>query len=118
MSHFYNRLNCNNKLIPDCEPRKMWIYGRHGTRLPTSEFIIVFALDHHNDVRHYNLILMAFFSSIFEYRHAEKDIERLPSLEEFRDDIIANYEKRHSKPPIGAMCENDLDLLKQWHWNR
>lgn len=49
---------------------------------------------------------------------AEDVIERLPSLEGLRDEIIANYEKRHSKPPIGAMCENDLDLLKHWRWNR
>lgn len=48
----------------------------------------------------------------------EDAIKRLPLLEDLRDEIIANYEKRHSKPPIGAMCENDLDLLKQWHWDR
>lgn len=57
-------------------------------------------------------------SSIFSNIAAEDEIKRFPQLEDFRDDIIANYEKRHSKPPIGAMCENDLDLLKQWHWNR
>lgn len=57
------------------------------------------------------------FSSHIRIVATEVGIERLPFLEDLRDEIIANYEKRHSKPPIGAMCENDLDLLKQWHWN-
>lgn len=70
-------------LVPNCNPTKMWIYARHGTRLPT-----------------------------------KKVMKRLRLLEDLRDEIIANYEKRHSKPAIGAMCENDLDLLKQWSWNR
>lgn len=43
---------------------------------------------------------------------------RLSQLDDLRDEVIANYEKRHSKPAIGAMCESDLDLLKRWHWNR
>lgn len=43
---------------------------------------------------------------------------RLSQLEDLRDEVIANYEKRHSKPAIGAMCENDLDLLKRWHWDQ
>lgn len=45
-------------------------------------------------------------------------IVRLSQLEDLRDEIIGNYEKRHSKPAIGAMCESDLDLLKRWHWNQ
>lgn len=45
-------------------------------------------------------------------------MKRLRLLDELRDEIIENYEKGHSKPAIGAMCENDLDLLKQWYWNR
>lgn len=71
---------------------------------------------------YYNFNLMNLFSFVFFSKFSnivtEKDIERLPFLEDLRDEIIANYEKRHYKPPIGAMCENDLDLLKQWHWNR
>lgn len=54
----------------------------------------------------------------FELFCTEKVIKRLRLLEDLRDEIIANYEKRHSKPAIGAMCENDLNLLKQWSWNR
>lgn len=43
---------------------------------------------------------------------------RFSQLGELRDEIIDNYEKRHTKPAIGAMCEDDLDLLKRWNWNR
>lgn len=43
---------------------------------------------------------------------------RLSQLEDLRDEIIANYEKRHTKPAVGAMCEGDLNLLKRWSWNR
>lgn len=45
-------------------------------------------------------------------------MKRLRLLDELRDEIIENCEKGHSKPTFGVMCENDLDLLKQWHWNR
>lgn len=45
-------------------------------------------------------------------------MSRLSLLDDLKEEIIANYEKRHSKPAIGAMCEADLDLLKRWHWNR
>lgn len=45
-------------------------------------------------------------------------MSRLSLLDDLRDEIIGNYEKRHSKPAIGAMCESDLDLLKRWHWDR
>lgn len=37
---------------------------------------------------------------------------------QFRNEIIDNYEKRHSKPSNGAMCEPDLELLKNWHWDQ
>ncbi|XP_055322266.1 multiple inositol polyphosphate phosphatase 1-like [Sitodiplosis mosellana] len=70
-------------LVPNCNPTKIWIFARHGTRLPEGE-----------------------------------RMQSLSQLEDLRDEIIANYEKRHSKPAIGAMCENDLDLLKRWHWNQ
>lgn len=38
-------------------------------------------------------------------------------LSGLKDEIIANYEKQHSMPTAGALCEDDLNLLKQWHWN-
>lgn len=45
-------------------------------------------------------------------------MKRFSQLGELRDEIIDNYEKRHTKPAIGAMCEDDLDLLKRWDWSR
>lgn len=45
-------------------------------------------------------------------------MKRLRQLEGLRDEIIANYEQRNSKPAIGAMCASDLDLLKEWKWNQ
>lgn len=37
---------------------------------------------------------------------------------QFRDEIIDNYVKRHTKPDVGALCEGDLELLKRWRWDR
>lgn len=48
---------------------------------------------------------------------AAREMKRLSQLEELRDEIIANYEERHTQPAIGAMCKNDLDLLKTWKWD-
>lgn len=48
----------------------------------------------------------------------EKEMKRLKALESLRDEIIANYEKHNSKPKYGAMCENDLGILKKWRWDR
>lgn len=45
-------------------------------------------------------------------------MKRLSELGILRDEIIANYEKRNSKPENGALCESDLNLLKNWQWNR
>lgn len=45
-------------------------------------------------------------------------MKRLRRLETLRDEIIANYENRNSKPAIGSMCASDLDLLKKWQWNQ
>lgn len=42
-------------------------------------------------------------------------MKRLSELENLRDDIITNYEKRDSR---SALCESDLNLLKKWQWNR
>lgn len=67
----------------DCSPTKIWLYARHGTRLPNIE-------------------------EQAEFR----------GLDQLRDEILANYFKRHSKPDYGAMCEDDLNLLKNWRWNR
>lgn len=35
-----------------------------------------------------------------------------------RNEVIDNYEKRRTKPDVGALCEGDLDLLKRWNWNQ
>lgn len=51
-------------------------------------------------------------------KKSAKKLPQLSKLEDLRDEILANYEKRHSKPDIGAMCEPDLELLRHWHWNR
>lgn len=34
-----------------------------------------------------------------------------------RDEIIKNYESKLSKPDTGALCEDDLTLLRSWQWN-
>lgn len=44
-------------------------------------------------------------------------MNRMSQLEELRDEIIANYES-NSKPTVGAMCKNDVDLLKSWEWDK
>lgn len=49
---------------------------------------------------------------------AAREMKRLSQLESLRDEIVANYEERNSIPAIGAMCKNDIDLLKTWSWDR
>lgn len=44
-------------------------------------------------------------------------VERLRLLAVLRDETIENYEKRHTKPAYGAMCREDLNLLKEWQYN-
>lgn len=31
--------------------------------------------------------------------------------------MIDNYEKRRTKPDFGALCDEDIEILKNWHWN-
>lgn len=35
---------------------------------------------------------------------------------QFRDEVIRNYEERRSKPDSGALCDEDIELLKNWRW--
>lgn len=46
-----------------------------------------------------------------------KDLKGFRELQELRDEIIANYEVRRTKPDRGAMCQSDLNLLAQWRWD-
>lgn len=59
----------------------------------------------------------SYYHQCFYNRFTAKAIERLKKLADLKDEIIENYEKRHSKPAIGAMCEKDLDLLRNWKWD-
>lgn len=94
----------------DCSPVKMWVYSRHGTRLPEG---LSFSIDDKTiKSRLFWIIIIKPFNSLAEW------IQRLSHLGGVRDEIIDNYEKRHSKPAIGAMCETDLDLLKRWSWDQ
>lgn len=34
-----------------------------------------------------------------------------------RDEVIDNYEKRRTKPDFGALCDEDIEILKNWQWN-
>lgn len=36
---------------------------------------------------------------------------------QLRDEVIDNYEKRKTKPDHGALCDEDIEILKNWHWN-
>ncbi|XP_031619290.1 multiple inositol polyphosphate phosphatase 1-like [Contarinia nasturtii] len=68
--------------VANCDPVKIWLYIRHGARLPKA-----------------------------------KEMDRLSQLENLRTEIIANYKKSNSTIAFGAMCEADLDLLREWQWN-
>lgn len=36
---------------------------------------------------------------------------------QLRDEVIENYEKRRTKPDYGALCDEDIEILKNWQWN-
>ncbi|KAF7285493.1 hypothetical protein GWI33_010591 [Rhynchophorus ferrugineus] len=44
-------------------------------------------------------------------------IEKLRNLQDFKDDILKNYEERKSYPTIGKLCFDDYNLLRRWRWN-
>lgn len=69
-------------VVPNCNPVKIWILSRHGTRLPSV-----------------------------------KDIKELKELSNLRDEVVKNYEERRTKPDEGALCDEDLELIKNWNWN-
>lgn len=35
---------------------------------------------------------------------------------QIRVEIVKNYEERHTKPDQGALCEEDLELIRNWNW--
>ncbi|CAD7082628.1 unnamed protein product [Hermetia illucens] len=43
-----------------------------------------------------------------------EEIEALPELVSLRDQIIENYEVKKSAPAKGALCDQDLQLIKNW----
>lgn len=48
----------------------------------------------------------------------KSDINSMPPiLNDLRDSIFDNYAHQKS-PKMGRMCPQDLDLLKQWHWDK
>lgn len=36
---------------------------------------------------------------------------------QLRDEIVANYRVRRTKPDTNALCLEDLSLLSMWKWN-
>lgn len=36
---------------------------------------------------------------------------------QLRDKIIDNYEKRKTRPDYGALCDEDIKILKKWNYN-
>uniref|UniRef100_A0A6B2E6E2 Multiple inositol polyphosphate phosphatase 1 n=1 Tax=Phlebotomus kandelakii TaxID=1109342 RepID=A0A6B2E6E2_9DIPT len=46
-----------------------------------------------------------------------KDMQKLRGLIDLRDQIIENYEKRRSKPDMGALCDADYHAIKNWRWD-
>lgn len=48
----------------------------------------------------------------------KKAISDLPkTLNNLRDSIIDNYDVRRTRPDVGRMCPDDLDLLRNWRWD-
>ena len=47
-----------------------------------------------------------------------KSIKILAELGEFRDLILENYEIRANRPSKGKLCEADLELLRNWKWDK
>ncbi|XP_037908687.1 multiple inositol polyphosphate phosphatase 1-like [Hermetia illucens] len=48
----------------------------------------------------------------------EKTIDKLPDLQVLREEIIKNYEVRRTKPTTGALCVEDIQLLKSWFFDK
>ncbi|XP_004526154.1 multiple inositol polyphosphate phosphatase 1 [Ceratitis capitata] len=46
-----------------------------------------------------------------------KTIKSAPKLNTLRDEIVANYRVRRTKPDTNALCLEDLSLLSMWKWN-
>ncbi|XP_037908832.1 multiple inositol polyphosphate phosphatase 1-like isoform X2 [Hermetia illucens] len=44
----------------------------------------------------------------------KEEIEGIPGLVSLRDNIIENYEVKKTAPAKGALCGQDLELLKNW----
>lgn len=36
---------------------------------------------------------------------------------QIREEVVKNYEERHTKPDQGALCDEDLELIRNWHWS-
>lgn len=72
----------NDYYVPNCEPKKIWLLSRHGTRYPSA-----------------------------------KEMKYMADLQNLRDEILANYEERRSKPDRGALCEGDLAGFRNWEWD-
>ncbi|XP_055621311.1 multiple inositol polyphosphate phosphatase 1 isoform X2 [Toxorhynchites rutilus septentrionalis] len=48
----------------------------------------------------------------------KKDIESLPrTLLNLRESILDNYGIRRTAPDTGRMCQDDLELLRNWRWD-
>lgn len=90
-------------MFTDCNPVKFWFVSRHGTRLPTTSAInYLRELVDVNNIRKYAGVGQ---KCVFTFSF------------QLRDEVIDNYEKRRTKPDYGALCDEDLEILKNWHWN-
>lgn len=48
----------------------------------------------------------------------KKAISALPqTLKNLRDSILDNYDVRRTRPDVGRMCPDDLELLRNWRWD-
>lgn len=81
----------------------MWMMVRHGTRLPAgSNMKRLKALEQVS-----NNISIENMGNKFNFCFIWK----------LRDEISRNYNKGQSASRVGGLCMDDLELLRQWHWN-
>lgn len=90
--------------VPGCTAKKIWIFHRHGTRLPTVNTIK--EAPRLEEVNAINTI----------YRFLDSNLIQMYPMQ-LRDSIVKNYRELGKKPTTDALCSEDLLALQFWKWN-
>lgn len=94
--------------VNGCVAQKVWIFHRHGTRLPSKSTIE--KAPHLETVRDVVMVCMQTFEVI-------RFFLIFIINQKLRDSIVRNYKVLRTAPETDALCQEDLIALKMWKWN-